>query len=91
MSALGTLVAEPELAKLMNLLYGNALDDVAETNRQDLVTIFLTGIPGVTKQTNTVASEQLRLNIAIPPAGEVCGGDRLGDLDRHPPVGRPMR
>src|SRR5204862_3502622 len=62
------------------------------TPRNDLVTIFLKGIPGVNQPPNVTPSEQLRLNVAIPPtanpnaigvlAGDAGGfpnGRRLGD------------
>ncbi len=51
------------------------------TPRNDLLTVFLTGVPGVTQQQNsaTTPSEQLRLNVAIAPKG-VCAGNRLGVL-----------
>ena len=35
--------------------------------RNDLVTIFLTGIPGLNQPANVRAAEMLRLNMAIPP------------------------
>jgi hypothetical protein len=75
-------VTDPELAKLMNALYGGALETVSETGRTDLVTIFLTGIPGVNQQTNSgsTPSEQLRLNVAIAPTANACQGDRLGAI-----------
>ena len=46
-----------------------ALPGTAPTNfpRTDLVTTFLTGIPGVNRPANVVASEQLRLNTGIAP------------------------
>lgn len=57
-------VINPEVAVLLNALYGIK---VPPTPRNDLVTVFLTGIPGVNQPANVVASEQLRLNLAIPP------------------------
>jgi hypothetical protein len=85
-------VTDPEIAKLLNLLYGNALVKVPETDRQDLVTVFLTGVPGLNQPPNVTPSEMLRLNVAIPPSATenplgVIGGDdggfpngrRLGD------------
>lgn len=43
--------------------------NTAPTNfpRTDLVTTFLTGIPGVNQPANVVASEELRLNTSIAP------------------------
>jgi hypothetical protein len=73
-------VTDPELAAIMNLLYNLG---APTTNRQDLVAIFLTGIPGVTQPPNVVASEQMRLNVAVPPTENenplgVLGGDNAG-------------
>ncbi len=80
-------VTNPELGKLLNALYkinvppqGNF--GTAEA-RDDLVAIFLTGIPGVNQPKNVVASEELRLNVAIPPTMNpnrlgVLGGDKQG-------------
>jgi hypothetical protein len=81
---LRTSILTPELAGLIPALYP-AVSQKVPTPRTDLLTVFLTGVPGVTKQqksgtgTGEVASEQLRLNVAIPPSAKgVCGGDRLG-------------
>jgi hypothetical protein len=80
---LRTSVLTPELANLIPVLYP-AVSQKVPTPRTDLLTVFLTGVPGVTKQQKSgtgageVASEQLRLNIAIPPTAGVCAGNRLG-------------
>jgi hypothetical protein len=76
-------VTDPELAKLLNLLYGDALVAVPESGRDDLVTVFLTGVPGLNQPANVTPSEMLRLNMAIPPAEEenplgVIAGDNAG-------------
>lgn len=76
-------VTDPELAKLLNLLYGDALVAVPESGRDDLVTVFLTGVPGLNQPANVTPSEMLRLNMAIPPAAAenplgVIGGDNAG-------------
>ncbi len=83
---LRTSILTPELANLIPVLYP-AVTQKVPTPRTDLLTVFLTGIPGVTKQqksgtgTGEVASEQLRLNVAIPPSTKgVCGGDRMGAM-----------
>jgi hypothetical protein len=79
---LRTSILTPELANLIPVLYP-AVTQKVPTPRQDLFTVFLTGIPGVTQQQKsaTIPSEQLRLNVAIPPSTKgVCGGDRLGAL-----------
>jgi Domain of unknown function (DUF4331) len=85
-------VTDPEIAKLLNLLYGDALVAVPESGRDDLVQVFLTGVPGLNQPANVTPSEMLRLNVAIPPtetenplgviAGDNAGfpnGRRLGD------------
>lgn len=70
-------VTNPELAGLINALYGVP---VPPTPRNDLVTIFLTGIPGLNQPANVQASEMLRLNMGIPPTAQVGKGNRMGVL-----------
>ena len=74
-------VVTPVLAKLMNQLYKL---NAPETNRDDLVAVFGTGIKGLNYTGPTVA-DLLRLNYSIPvtPAGKVSrmgviGGDNAG-------------
>jgi hypothetical protein len=82
-------VLDPELPKLLQLLFGVTSPPAP---RNDLVTIFLTGIPGLNQPRNVRPSEMLRLNVAIPPsaqpnklgvlAGDLAGfpnGRRVGD------------
>ncbi len=63
-------VANPELAKLFNALYKVKVppqgDFGTPEQRDDLIAIFLTGIPDLTKPANGKPSEQLRLNLAVP-------------------------
>jgi Domain of unknown function (DUF4331) len=70
-----------ELAGLINVLYP-ALADIPTTNRNDLVTILLTGIPGVNfLATGDTKSDLLRLNMLIPPTSSNPNSvDRLGAL-----------
>jgi hypothetical protein len=75
-------VLDPEMGKLLNAIYKV---QVPPAPRDDLVAIFLTGIPGVTQPpTSTLKpSEQLRLNMGIPPSAQpnslgVVGGDAAG-------------
>lgn len=75
-------VTDPELAKLFKALYNI---QVPPAPRDDLVAIFLTGIPGATMPpTSTLKpSEELRLNMGVPPAATpnnlgVVGGDLAG-------------
>ena len=64
-----TYVTNPTLPALIELAYGQAPGALAPSNlpRTDLVTTFLTGIQGVNRPKNVVASEMLRLNTAIEP------------------------
>lgn len=79
-------VLNPEPTRLINLLYGGAIPDSQKaptTNRTDLVTVFLTGIPGVNQLPNVRASEMIRLNTRIPPSANpnrlgVVAGDNAG-------------
>ncbi|MBK8233796.1 MAG: DUF4331 family protein [Candidatus Eisenbacteria bacterium] len=56
-------VTDPELAVLLNLIYGL---NVPLHGRDDLVAVFLTGVPGLNQPPNVTPSEQIRLNTAIP-------------------------
>jgi hypothetical protein len=58
------VVLDPEVPKLLKALFGV---DSPPAPRNDLVTIFLTGIPGLNQAVNGRAAEMLRLNVAIPP------------------------
>jgi len=80
-------VTNPALPELLEALFGEA--GVRAPNnfpRNDLVTAFLTGVPGVNKPANVVGSEMQRLNtvdIAPVPAADqnrlgVVGGDAAG-------------
>jgi hypothetical protein len=69
------------LPPLMTALFGVL---TPPTPRNDLVTIFLTGIPGLNQiGTSPRPSEMLRLNTAVPPSARphrlgVLGGDLAG-------------
>ncbi len=69
-------VQDPEPARLLKLLYGL---NVPATPRNDLVAIFLTGVPGLNQPANVKPSEMIRLNMAIPPStlGTEAGGTQL--------------
>lgn len=86
-SQFANYVADPELAKLLKLLYGIAVPPQgsfgSSDQRDDLVAIFLTGIPDLTNSGVTEASEQLRLNTVIttnptPNRLGVLAGDNQG-------------
>lgn len=73
-------VTDPEVPKLLKAIFNV---DSPPAPRSDLVTIFLTGIPGLNQPPNVRPSEMLRLNVAIPPASNpdrmgVLGGDVAG-------------
>lgn len=70
------VVLDPEAAKLLNALYGI---DVPPAPRNDLVAIFLTGIPGLNKPPFVLPSEKLRLNLFTPPTA-IGAGNRMGVL-----------
>jgi hypothetical protein len=68
-------VQDPEPARLIPVLYPGVT--VPPTPRNDLVAVFLTGIPGLNQPANVVPSEMLRLNMAIAPSSRP---NRLGLL-----------
>lgn len=73
-------VTDPEVPRLLAALFGI---QSPPTPRNDLVTIFLTGIPGLNQPLNVRPSEMLRLNMAILPTFNpnplgVLGGDLAG-------------
>jgi hypothetical protein len=71
-------VTDPEVPKLLSLLFGVRTPPAP---RQDLVTIFLTGIPGLNQPPSVRPSEMLRLNMGIPAVAVGSSGyDRLGVL-----------
>jgi len=69
--AVATYVTNPTLPALLDLLFRDAVgatSNIAPSNfpRQDLVTAFLTGFPGVNQMATVTASEMLRLNTGFP-------------------------
>jgi hypothetical protein len=88
--AFAKYVEHPELAKLLPVLYPGVFPHLAalKKSRADLVAILLTGIPsgivpGFQNYTGKVLADQLRLNMAIPPASSpnrfgLLGGDPAG-------------
>lgn len=80
-------VANPELGTLLHALYSIAVPPQgafgSASQRDDLIAVFLTGIPGLTKPENVKPSEELRLNLAVPPTATpnrlgVVAGDNQG-------------
>ena len=74
-------VNDPEVPQLIEAIYGI---EAPKTPRDDIFSIFLTGIEGLNKPQGEVQpAEMLRLNTSIPPAAEpsrlgVLGGDNAG-------------
>jgi hypothetical protein len=68
----------PEVTRLENGLYP-VLDDAKTTNRDDLVAILLTGVPGL-NFTGPRKADLLRLNTSIAPTAAAGAGNRLGVL-----------
>jgi len=69
------LVENSELAEIIEALYGIP---APATPRDDLVSVFLTGVEGLNKPATVTPSEQLRLNTSIKPTADP---KRLGVLD----------
>jgi hypothetical protein len=82
--------AQPELAKLLPILYPGVFPNLASYSkaRADLEAILLTGIPsgiipGFQNFTGKTTADLLRLNMAIPPSSKpnilgILGGDLAG-------------
>lgn len=77
-------MTNPVLPAVVETLFPSAK---APTNfpRNDLVTVFLKGLPGVNQPKNVVASEMMRLNTSIAPTPQasqnpmgVAAGDNAG-------------
>jgi hypothetical protein len=74
-------VTNPELPKLIEGVYGI---DAPKTPRNDLVSVFLTGVKGLNMPKGKITpSEQLRLNMSTPVTAQpnrlgVIGGDTQG-------------
>ncbi|MGE3273590.1 MAG: DUF4331 domain-containing protein [Vicinamibacterales bacterium] len=82
-------VTDPEVPKLLEAIFGVQSPPAPRT---DLVTIFLTGLPGLNQPASVTPAEMLRLNMGVPPAaapermgvlrGDIAGfpnGRRVGD------------
>jgi hypothetical protein len=73
-------VTDPELPKLLEAIYKIK---APATPRNDLVSVFLTGVQGLNQPKNVKPSEMLRLNTSTPVTGQpnrlgVIGGDKGG-------------
>jgi Domain of unknown function (DUF4331) len=77
----GKFALNPEPARLLNALFGLG---VQETNRTDIVTALLTGVPGLTQiGKNPAAADTLKINMGVAPAANpnrfgVLAGDVAG-------------
>jgi len=81
-------IDDPELARL---LHGILKVNVPPPPRQDIFTIFLTGIPGLNKPATVVPASQLRLNMDVAPAATpnrmgVLGNDTAGFPNGRRPI-----
>lgn len=80
-------VTDPEVPKLYRLLFG--INSPAAP-RNDLVSIFLTGIPGLNMPAGVRASEMMRLNMGVPPSSNPDSmGVLRGDIAGYPNGRRP--
>jgi Domain of unknown function (DUF4331) len=89
-SAFAQFVAQPELARLLPVLYPGVFPNLQNltADRADLLAILLTGIPagiidGFQNFTGDTQADMLRLNTAIPPSQNpnrlgLLGGDPAG-------------
>ena len=85
-------VNDPELPRLIEAVYGipapDSNEEKAGIQRDDLISVFLTGIEGLNQPAGVQPSEMLRLNMTIPPCEPgtcdeysslgVIGGDNAG-------------
>ena len=70
------LYTQPVLAALINQLYPGVVN-APERNRDDLVSVLLTGVPNL-NFTGQTQADMLRLNLSIAPTSAVGAGNRLG-------------
>lgn len=85
----GVYVTNPTLPALLNILFGVTAPCLP---RNDLVQVFLTGVPTLTMPPGARAAEMLRLNTAIPPTPRGVQnplGVIAGDLAGYPNGRRP--
>jgi uncharacterized protein DUF4331 len=70
-----TFVENPEFPQLIQSIFKIP---APPTPRNDLVQVFLTGVPKLNMPKGVTPSEELRLNTDIAPTAGVNGGNRLG-------------
>ena len=66
-SQFDSYILRPEPAALENLLYP-ILTDTQTMNRQDILAVFHTGVPGLNTLARTDHADMIRLNMTIPPS-----------------------
>ena len=81
-------VNDPEVPHLLNAIYGLPIPDSNPSKpgiqRDDLISVFLTGVSGLNQPPGVKPSEEMRLNMSIPPCSSSCsrlgvlGGDTAG-------------
>ena len=78
-------VTNPTFPALVEILFGPTVRAPTKFPRADLVTAFLTGVPGLNQPVGVKASEMLRLNTSIAPVPKgsqsplgVLAGDNAG-------------
>ncbi len=75
-------VTNPEVPKLLEAIYGLR---APATPRNDLVQVFLTGVPGLNQPSGVKPSEMLRLNVDISPSAAPSRmGVLAGDVQGFP-------
>jgi hypothetical protein len=76
-------VQDPILPRVINALYGLDVPDSDSEEggiqRADLISVFLTGVEGLNMPKKVTPSEQLRLNMSVPPCESDCSP--LGVID----------
>jgi hypothetical protein len=86
-------VNDPEVPRLVSAVYPLAFPDVPDSNpgtagvqRDDLVSVFLTGIDGLNQPDDVVPSEMIRLNMDTPLCTSSCSplGVIAGDAAGFP-------
>jgi hypothetical protein len=84
-------VQDPELPHVISAVYPSVFPEVPDSNdaepgiqRDDLISVFLTGVDGLNQPAGVRPAEMLRLNLSITPCSSACstlgviGGDTAG-------------
>jgi len=72
-----SFVTDPEVPRLIEAIFGIP---APATPRDDLVSVFLTGVDGLNQPAAVVPGEMIRLNMSIAPTAAIGEGDPLGVL-----------